>query len=258
MLRKGSRMAKLILLGTAHAIPHLHQDNSHLLLVSSDRIVLIDTSTNPIVRLRQAGVDPTSLTDLILTHFHPDHVSGVPLLLLDSWLLGRRAPLKIYGLSYTLERIEKLMDLFGWMHWPGFFSVEFVPLPEDELTPVLQGESFSISSSPVRHMIPNIGLRIEFQPQGQVVAYSGDTEPAPEVVRLANEADLLLHEATGEERGHTSAAQAGLIARQANARRLLLIHYNPEAANSDQLVEQARTTFHGPVELARDFVEMVF
>ncbi len=251
-------MAKLILLGTAHAIPHLHQENSHLLLLSSDRTVLIDTSTNPIVRLRQAGVDPISLTDLILTHFHPDHVSGVPLLLLDSWLLGRRAPLRVYGLSYTLERIEKLMDLFGWMHWPEFFPVQFVPLPEEELAPVLKGESVSISSSPVRHMIPNIGLRIEFQPLGQVVAYSCDTEPAPEVVRLAIDADLLLHEATGEEHGHSTAAQAGLIARQANARRLLLIHYNPESVNPDQLVEQAKTTFNGPVELARDFMEMVF
>jgi metal-dependent hydrolase (beta-lactamase superfamily II) len=39
------------------------------------------------VRLSKAGVDFNRLTDLILTHFHPDHVSGVPMLLMNMWLI---------------------------------------------------------------------------------------------------------------------------------------------------------------------------
>ena len=66
---------------------------------------------------------------MILTHFHPDHVSGLPSLLLDMWLMGRKDPLTIYGLAYTLERMEKLMEAYDWASWPGFFPVEFCTHP---------------------------------------------------------------------------------------------------------------------------------
>jgi len=250
-------MAKLILLGTANAVPTERQENTHMALVGAAQIVLIDVSANPIVRLHQAGIAPLSATDLILTHFHPDHVSGVPLMLLDSWLLGRKNPLNIYGLPFTLDRVEKMMELYGWQYWPGFFPVNFIRLPEEEMAPVIQSDEFAIFASPVQHMIPNIGLRIEFKRCDQVVAYSCDTEPAQEVIRLAAGADLLIHEATGAEHGHSSAAQAGVIARQAEAGKLVLIHFDLDS-NGDTLLDQARSTFPGPVELAYDLMEFEF
>lgn len=251
-------MTEFIILGTASAIPNEHQDNTHLALVGKEGTVLIDTSTNPIVRLRKAGIDPLKLSDIILTHFHPDHVAGVPVLLLDSWLLRRKQPLTIYGLAYTLDRIEKMMELYGWEHWPDFFSVNLVRLPEQELTLVLENPEWKIFSSPVKHMIPNIGLRIEFSGEGKVLAYSCDTEPALEVVRLAAGADYLLHEATGAGRGHSSAAEAGAIAHQAEAGKLLLIHYNLDGTESRDLIAQAQTAFPGPVNLAQDFMKIQF
>lgn len=251
-------MTRLVFLGTANAVPNERQENTHLILIGQERTVLVDTSANPIVRLRQLGVDPLSLTDVILTHFHPDHVSGLPLLLLDSWLLGRTAPLQIYGLGYTLDRADQMMALYGWEHWPNFFPVNFVRLAEAELAPVLACAEFSISASPVRHIIPNIGLRVEFHASGQALAYSGDTEPAPEVIGLAHGVDVLIHEATGAEHGHSSAAQAGAIARQAEVGRLILVHYDAEAAAAQGLVELARSAFPGEVELAQDFQELQF
>jgi ribonuclease Z len=251
-------VTKLILLGTANAVPNENQENTHFLLIGQERTVLVDTSANPIVRLRQAGVDPLSLTDLILTHFHPDHVSGAPLLLLDSWLLGRTEPLSIYGLAFTLERVEKMMELYGWSHWPNFFPVNLVRLPESELTPVLKCAEFSVVASPVRHMIPNIGLRIEFPASERSLAYSGDTEPAQEVVRLATGVDVLIHECTGAEHGHSSAAQAGEIARQAEVGKLLLVHYDLNTDDAQSLLDQAQTTFPGSVELGRDFQSIDF
>ena len=101
-------MTKLVLLGTSNAVPSEQQDSSHMILIGANRVVLIDVSTNPIIRLQRAKIDPLSLTDVILTHFHPDHVSGVPILLLDSWLLGRKQPLNFYGLAATLDRVEKM------------------------------------------------------------------------------------------------------------------------------------------------------
>ena len=113
-------------------------------------------------------------------------------MLLDSWLLGRKQPLNFYGLAATLDRVEKMMDLYGWQEWPGFFPVNFIRLPVQEMAPVLQSSDFNIFSSPVHHMVPNIGIRVEIPETGESFAYSCDTEPCPEVVVLARGVDYLL------------------------------------------------------------------
>ena len=251
-------MPKLVILGTSNAIPDEKHENTHMALVGEDHMLLIDCVSNPIVRLRQAGLDIHGLTDLVLTHFHPDHVSGVPLLLMDMWLLGRKAPLNIYGLGHTLDRIEGLMDFYDWTSWPNFFPVQFCRLADAERTPVLKNGEFHVYASPVRHMVPTIGMRIEFPQTERVLAYSCDTEPCPQVVDLAAGADVLIHEATGASLGHSSAAQAGAIARQAEVGKLFLIHYRTGDFDTHTLVEEASQTFHGPVELAHDFLEMEF
>ena len=96
-----------------------------------------------------------------------------------------------------------------------------------------------------------IGLRIESSQTGKVLAYSCDTEPCDAVVELANKADMLIHEATGEHPGHSSASQAGGIAARARVDHLYLIHYNPQ---DESLVSQAQTEFPGPVTRAEDFM----
>ncbi len=247
-------MMQLIILGSSSAVSTPGHENTHMVLVTDDKAVMIDCVSNPLIRLRRAGVAFDQLTDLILTHFHPDHVSGAPTMLMEMWLLGRRRPLIIHGLAYTLERIKTLMDLYGWGSWPDFFPVVFNDLPERELTTVVDGNDFRILSSPVRHLIPTIGLRIECVSNNTAFAYSCDTEPSEEVARLAAGADLLIHEAAGRGRGHSSAEQAGEIARRAEVGRLLLIHYPTATGETTRLVQAAQGTFHGDVALAEDFM----
>lgn len=244
-------MPKLVILGTAHAIPDENHDNTHLALIGDVRRVLIDCSGSPVVQLKKAGIDINSLTDIFLTHFHPDHVAGIPSLLTSMWLLGRRDPIAIYGLEYTLDCLKGLMEFYEWDLWPNFFTVNFHPLPQENLTLALQSDEFQIFSSPVKHLIPTIGLRIEVNQTGNILAYSCDTEPCDAVVELANQADMLLHESTGEHHGHSSAAQAGIIAAQAGVARLYLIHYDPQ---NETLVSQAQKEFPGPVIRTEDFM----
>ncbi|MBN2148929.1 MAG: MBL fold metallo-hydrolase [Anaerolineales bacterium] len=251
-------MPKLIILGTASAISDEGHENTHMVLVGEKDTVLIDCVSNPMVRLRQARVDFNDISHMILTHFHPDHVSGVPLLLMDMWLMGFRKNLNIYGLHHTLDRVEGVMGYYDWAHWPDFFPVAFHRLPHREKTPVLETEEFRIFASPVRHLIPTIGLRIESLRSGKVIAYSCDTEPCPAVIDMAAGADVLIHEAGGASPGHTSAGQAGGIAREAEAKSLYLIHYSPTASNLAQMVEQAAQIFQGPVALAQDLMELEF
>lgn len=248
-------MAELVVLGSANAIPDENHENTYLALLGETRQILIDCAGSPVVRLKQAGIDLGQLTDLFLTHFHPDHVAGVPSLLMSMWLLGRRQPLNIYGLHHTLDRIEKLMGFYEWDEWPDFFPVVFHRLPAEKMTLALSCDQFQIFTSPVCHLIPAIGLRIEELQTGRVLAYSCDTEPCENVVDFAAEADILIHESTGPYPGHSSAAQAGNIAARAKVESLFLIHYNPRET---ALVAQAQKEFPGPVKLAEDFMKMKF
>lgn len=249
-------MSKLIVLGSSNAIPTRDHENTHLALVCQNRVVLIDCVSTPLVRLEQAGIDPLMITDLILTHFHPDHVSGVPLLLMDSWLLGRRTPLNVHGLDYTIERVKAMMELYSWSDWPDFYPVNFCCVADDEMALVFETDDMRVHATPVKHFLPNMGLRIEMKESGKSLAYSCDTEPCNEVERLAQGVDVLLHEAAGLYPGHSSAAQAGVVARKAEVGALYLIHYPTGRFASGDLVAEAKTTFPGNVHLATDFMEI--
>jgi ribonuclease Z len=249
-------MASLMILGTANAVPDGDHENSHMAVIGEQGTILIDCVGTPSVRLGKAGISIASITDVIATHFHPDHVAGIPLLLMSMWLGGRQAPLRIYGLHHCLERIEYMMGAYRWEDWPDFFPVAFHRLPEREMVPVLEQTDLVIYSSPVRHLVPTIGLRVEGRPSGTAVAYSCDTEPCPPLVRLAQGAQVLIHEASGVGVGHSSARQAGDVARQAGAGRLLLIHYPPVESDYPKMLDEARERFGGEVGLAEDFMRI--
>ncbi len=107
-------------------------------------------------------------------------------------------------------------------------------------------------------MIPTIGLRIEFKKSGNVAAYSCDTEPCDEVVQLAKNADLLIHEASGPFKGHSSSEQAAEVATKAGVEKLYLIHYPTGEFWQDNLLDDARSHFFGDVELTEDFMVLEF
>lgn len=96
---------------------------------------------------------------------------------------------------------------------------------------------------------------------GRKLVISGDTRPCPAIRDAARDADLLVHEATfGDdeqaralETKHSTAREAGRIAHEAVARRLVLTHFSSRHdADPRPLVEQARQEFKGSVEAAYD------
>ena len=247
-------MPELTFLGTAAAVPDQDHENTQLALRDQWGVVLIDCSGSPLPRLAHAGIQQEEVTDIILTHFHPDHVGGIPLLLMNMWLLGRTKPLRIYGLHHCLERVEDMMGFFLWENWPQFFPVAFHRLPEQRSVIVMERGDIRILASSVRHVVPTIGIRIEVQGK-PVLAYSSDTEPCPEVVELASGADSLIHEATGEGVGHSSAAQAGVVAAEAGVNTLYLVHYTiSDGVDEKSLLAEASANFEGEVIVARDWM----
>jgi ribonuclease Z len=96
--------------------------------------------------------------------------------------------------------------------------------------------------------------------RGRTVVYTGDTRPSLAVVEVARGADLLVHDSTfGEEEreravetGHSTAAQAAEIAREAGVRRLVLTHISPRYnRDAPELLAEAKAVFPESI-VARD------
>lgn len=98
--------------------------------------------------------------------------------------------------------------------------------------------------------------------KGRKLAILGDTIPCQTSIDLANDVDLLVHEATQEhalvdkaiERGHSTTIHAAMIAQKANAKRLIMTHISPRynLNNNKKLVNEAKSVFAN-TEIATDF-----
>ena len=99
---------------------------------------------------------------------------------------------------------------------------------------------------------------------GRKVVYSGDTRPVATLVEAARGADLLVHEATfideekdrAVETGHSTAREAGRVAREAGVRQLVLTHISPRyTRDAPELLAEAKEEFP-EVVVARDGLEL--
>ncbi len=248
-------MATLHLLGTGAAYTDPHRTTTMLGFHEHGSTILVDCGGDVIHRTLSAGLPVDSIDALIITHQHPDHVSGFPLLIEKLWLAGRDRPLPIYGISSALEQARATFNTFDTSGWDGMPELQWNEVELEANASVLENETWRITASPGIHGVPVIGLRVESQFTGGSVAYSCDTEPAPDIACLAHEADILVHEANGEGDGHSSISQAAEVAAKAQARRLLLVHLPPGEKMPEVLAarENFRATDLGDEEGAYHF-----
>lgn len=255
-------MAALTLLGTGAALSDAHRENTYLVVRDSKSSFLVDCAGSPTQRLLKVGVSLDSLEQIVLTHHHPDHIYGLPVLLLDLWLAGRKNVLHLYGLDETLRAVRGMMKAFQWERWQaqGFFPVEFHRVPRKENATLFQSPQFSVVSTPGKHLLPSIAVRVQANGSGRSFTYSSDTMATQTVADLASGTDLFFHEATTVRRalpGHSSARQAGEQARKAGVKKLVLVHLPPDIG-AKELESAAAAKFAGPIVVGRDFMEFQF
>ena len=233
-------------------------------------ILVIDAGTG----IRKLGMElqrelaGTKLSiDLLLTHFHWDHIQGLPFF---TPLYSPESEVRFYSTRPASE-LRELLE--GEMSHP-YFPVSF------ELLPAKRG-FVDISKDPVK--IPNVRVR-PFpmnHPQGatgyrievgnRVVTHASDLEHgSPEFDKIlrehAQDSDVLIYDAqfTPEEYpqrkgwGHSTWLEATRVAKECNVKRLILFHHDPghEDSMMVNIVTQARKCFE-KTQAAQEGMEII-
>jgi len=248
-------MPILHLLGTGGAVTSPERTTTMLAFTDGASTVAIDCGGDLVQRLKHAGIPLETLDALIITHEHPDHVGGFPLFMEKIWLEGRKRPVKVYGIAPALEQARRCYEAFSPRIWRDAPPIEWHEVEASEGALVLNGSAWKITGTPVVHGVPNIGVRVVHEASERAVVYSCDTEPAETLERLVEPGDLLIHEANGKGRGHTSPSEAAAIAARTEAGHLILVHL--PAHTADDELEAAQRLFPR-VQLGQELSQHTF
>jgi ribonuclease BN (tRNA processing enzyme) len=208
--------------------------------------VLIDPGYAIMPRLLEMH-DAADVDAVLVSHGHPDHCADLNPLLRARALRDEPVPaLPVYAPAGALDPVLALDR-------PGMLD-DAIALREFSPGERLAVGPFGVRSWLLPHSVPNAGLRLEAD--GQCLAYTGDTGPSPDLLSLALGADVLLAEATypwqvtaTDARFLSTARQAGQLASQAGAGRLVLTHLWP-GTDRDVAVRAAAQSYPGDITVA--------
>jgi ribonuclease Z len=247
-------MLRMTLLGVGTAVPDQDRENTHMVWEGPDGLLLIDAGGSTYQRLLRAGLDPLTLQGVFLTHSHTDHINGLPALIFQLSLVGFQGALPIYGNAPTLELARRILDVYNLEQYK--VPLDWVSVAGGQEVP-LGAAGYRLRVADTVHPRPCLALRFEDTASGRALVYSADTEPCPSVQALAQGASILIHEATTAQPfgGHTTPRQAGMVAAQAGAGRLVLVHFSPKwTMSAAQAIEEIRAGgFRGEAEIGREF-----
>lgn len=144
-------MLEVTLPGTGGTMPLKNRWLTCCYVRVQGKAVLIDCGEGTQIALRSAGISAQNLELLCITHYHADHISGLPGLLLSMGLDGRTAPLKIAGPQGLRRTVDGLRVIAPELP----FDIEFIEFTEKSAS--LQAAGMDIAAFPVYHTLPCCG-----------------------------------------------------------------------------------------------------
>jgi ribonuclease BN (tRNA processing enzyme) len=247
-------LAAATILGSGGFVPTDRRETSSVLLLpeGSDGAVVIDAGTGlrRLITDRAALLDGRRRLDVLLTHFHIDHVCGLAYLTeladLEIAIHGPGAEL------YDTPTAEILARVFSPPVMPIDLDTIRVRVAEVGAGTAQVGDLAVALRRQDRHTNPTLGVRV-----GDVLVWCTDTEDDPETVGFARGARVLAHDAWGPPAapGHAEPAGAARMALEAGAERCVLIHVPPLADEEDLHARAAAV--HPHVTVATDALDLL-
>lgn len=296
---------EIIFLGTSSAVHSKDRNHPSIAIKAFGEIFLFDCGEATQRQLLYTNVSPMKISKIFITHYHGDHILGLPGLLQSMSLNGRETKLTIYG----PKGLNKIKDA---IYSLGYCAIEYpVEFVEIDSGIIIENETYFIEAQRVKHNVPALAYSIEekkkprflrekaielgvpvgpafgklhngeeveidgriIKPEqvlgkprkGTKVTYSGDTRPCEEMIMLARDSTLLIHESTfiqkqklnAEEYGHSTSTDAAHIAKDSNSKELILTHISTRYGDdyADIMLKEAQETFEN-TKLAKDFLEI--
>ena len=264
----------VLLLGTGFPRPDPNHAGAATAVIIGSKWFLVDAGRGATMRIAATNLGYENMGAVFITHLHSDHIGGLPDVFTTSWMFGRNAkPMELFGPA-GIEKLASAMlqfyeadihirrDLTENKPGPGAtFHVhvvnEGVVYKDDEVTVT----AFAEDHKPV---VPAFGYK--FQAGGKTIVISGDTRPNPNLLKYAKDADVLVQEAYLPEHFdkrddpvvaarlkhyHTSAEEAGEIARDAHVKKLVITHIIP-AGQDEVFRKRISKAYKGPVVIGKD------
>jgi ribonuclease Z len=257
-------MIEVIFLGVGAAVPMRNQTNASYLIKIGNERILVDCGPAILQQLDTVNISPAEITHVYFTHRHGDHALGYPMLML--WYEinpngGVGAPCLIAS-ELTFSALDTLMATAYGILQGECESAPRMVVPQYEVGKAHIHPNIMLRTFPMTHsdFAPVLGVRIETRNQfgNHVIAITGDTSPNDNIVPLAKNADLLIHEAaycatlnpefSEGVYGHSTAQIAARNAAKANVKQLALVHIDRMYEGQvSALIDEARREFSGKV-----------
>jgi ribonuclease Z len=277
-----SDITQVVLLGTGTPNVDPERSGPAVAIVVNDTPYLVDFG--PGVVRRAAAMSPTwggtmqaletgNLKHAFLTHLHSDHSAGLSDLILSPWVMGRDAPLELYGpegissmadhvlkayeadIRYRVDGLEPAND-YGWR----VNSHEIVG------GVIFEDDNVSVEAMRVRHGTWKNAFAYKFTTPDRVIVVSGDIAPDTKFEEWARGADILIHEVYSVEgfarktpdwqkyhsNNHTSTHELGEIASRTKPKLLILYHILFWGASEATVLKEVREKYDGDVVLGND------
>ena len=151
-------MISITFLGTSSTVPTAERNHSAVLLKYKDEDILIDCGEGTQRQFRKAKLNPCKLTKILLTHWHGDHILGLPGLFQTLAFNGYRKTLEIYGPKGTKKFIQELSKVF--------VIKKKIKMKIYEVNgKFLKTKDFQITAIPLQHSCPTNGYMFEEKPK---------------------------------------------------------------------------------------------
>ena len=180
------------------------QAQACIAVITPEHFFLIDSGAGSTDNINRLGLPTEKLQGLLLTHFHSDHIAEIYEVNLGSWVRGRPQTLTIYGPQGVAELTDGINATYrqdrnyrSTHHGPYLLPPALGVLAHETIEPgiVLEDGDLKVTAYIAEHppIHPAVGYRFDYR--GRSVVISGDSNVTEETLKIADGADLLLHDA---------------------------------------------------------------